>query len=170
MILVGGMTRMPKIQEAVGEFFGAPPSKNVHPDEAVALGAAIQGSALVEDDNDVLLLDVTPHSLGIMVHGGGFERIIEANTTIPTSESHIFTTVRDNQTQVKIVVFQGENDIATENELLGEFVLTGLRAAAAGMVEVEVKFNISADGIVSVSARTWRRARSSRSRSRPPAA
>ncbi|MEM1349365.1 MAG: Hsp70 family protein, partial [Myxococcota bacterium] len=135
------------------EFFGKPPSKNVHPDEAVAQGAAIQGAALVQDDQDVLLLDVTPHALGIMVHGGGFERLIEANTTIPTSHSHIFTTVRDNQTSVKIIVLQGDSDIAKENELLGEFVLSSLRAAPAGIVEVEVAFNISADGIVSVHAK-----------------
>ncbi len=153
VVLVGGMTRMPKIQEAVREFFGREPAKNVHPDEAVALGAAIQGSALQEGAQGVLLLDVTPHSLGIMVHGGGFERLIEANTTIPTSHSHIFTTVRDNQTSVKIIVFQGESDMAVENELLGEFMLTGLRSARSGEVEVEVTFNISADGIVSVSAR-----------------
>ena len=153
VILVGGMTRMPKIQAAVAEYFGKDPSKAVHPDEAVAIGAAIQGMALVDTSQDVLLLDVTPHSLGIMVHGGGFERLIEANTTIPTSHSHNFTTVRDNQTSVKIVVFQGENDMAVENELLGEFVLTGLRAAPAGAVEVQVKFNISPDAIVSVAAK-----------------
>jgi molecular chaperone DnaK len=153
VVLVGGMTRMPKIQEAVRDFFGKEPSKNVHPDEAVALGAAIQGSSLVDADQEVLLLDVTPHSLGIMVHGGGFERLIEANTTIPTSHSHTFTTVRDNQTSVKIVVLQGDSDVATENELLGEFMLTGLRGASAGVVQVEVAFSISADGIVSVSAR-----------------
>lgn len=152
VILVGGMTRMPKIQEAVAEFFKREPSKAVHPDEAVALGAAIQGSALSDDRQDVLLLDVTPHSLGIMVHGGGFERLIEANTTIPTAHAHTFTTVRDNQTAVKIIVFQGEYDMAAENELLGEFVMKGLRPAPAGEVEVQVEFNISADGIVSVKA------------------
>ena len=153
VVLVGGMTRMPKIQAAVGEFFGRDPAKNVHPDEAVALGASIQASALTDDMNDVLLLDVTPHSLGIMVHGGGFERLIYANTTIPTSQTHTFTTVRDNQTSVKIVVFQGESDQAAENELLGEFVLTGLKSAPAGTVEIEVKFDINTDGIVSVSAK-----------------
>jgi molecular chaperone DnaK len=153
VVLVGGMTRMPKIQEAVRDYFGKEPSKNVHPDEAVALGAAIQGASLVDAEQEVLLLDVTPHSLGIMVHGGGFERLIEANTTIPTSHSHTFTTVRDNQTSVKIVVLQGDSDVAAENELLGEFMLTGLRAAAAGVVQVDVTFSISADGIVSVSAR-----------------
>ena len=152
VILVGGMTRMPRIQEEVQDFFGKSPSKKVHPDEVVGIGAAIQGAALVDEDEDVLLLDVTPHSLGIMVHGGGFEKLIEANSTIPTSESHIFTTVRDNQTSVKIVVLQGESDNAEENELLGEFVLSGLRSAPAGEVEVDVEFSISADGIVSVSA------------------
>lgn len=153
VILVGGMTRMPRIQQAVKEYFGKSPSKSVHPDEAVALGAAVQGAALSEGSNDVVLLDVTPHSLGIMVHGGGFEVLIEANSTIPTSHSHIFTTVRDNQTSVKIVVLQGENTIAADNELLGEFALSGLRSAPAGVVEVEVSFEISADGIVSVQAR-----------------
>ncbi len=152
VILVGGMTRMPRIQQAVEEFFGKPPSKQVHPDEAVALGAAVQGAALSSDNADVLLLDVTPHSLGIMVHGGGFEVLIEANSTIPTSHGHVFTTVRDNQTSVKIIVFQGESSRADENELLGEFVLSGLRRAPAGVVEVEVTFEISADGLVSVHA------------------
>jgi molecular chaperone DnaK len=153
VVLVGGMTRMPKIQSAVKDFFGREPGKSVHPDEAVAIGAAIQGAALVEPDNDVLLLDVTPHSLGLMVHGGGFEKIIEAQSTVPTSHSHVFTTIRDNQPSVKIVVFQGESVRAEENELLGEFVLTGLRSARAGEVEVEVTFDISADGIVSVAAK-----------------
>jgi len=153
VILVGGMTRMPAVQRAVASFFGREPSKGVHPDEVVAIGAAIQAQALVADESDVLLLDVTPHSLGIMVHGGGFEVIIEQNSTVPTSQSHIFTTVRDNQTSVKILVLQGESERAEENELLGEFVLTGLRPAPPGEVEVEVTFDISADGIVSVRAR-----------------
>jgi molecular chaperone DnaK len=152
VILVGGMTRMPKIQAEVEAYFGKSPSKNVHPDEAVAIGASIQGSALYDDEEDILLLDVTPHSLGIMVHGGGFEKLIEANSTIPTSHSHIFTTVRDNQTSVKIVVMQGESPKAEENELLGEFILSGLRRAPASEVEIEVEFEISSDGIVSVSA------------------
>ena len=152
VILVGGMTRMPRIQQEVADFFEKSPSKKVHPDEVVGIGAAIQGSALMDEDEDVLLLDVTPHSLGIMVHGGGYEKLIEANSTIPTAESHIFTTVRDNQTSVKIVVLQGESERAEENELLGEFVLSGLRSAPAGEVEIEVEFSISADGIVSVSA------------------
>lgn len=153
VVLVGGMTRMPKIQAAVKDFFGREPAKSVHPDEAVAIGAAIQATALVEPDNDVLLLDVTPHSLGIMVHGGGFEKLIEAQSTVPTGHSHVFTTIRDNQPSVKIVVFQGESPRAEENELLGEFVLTGLPPAKAGDLEIEVHFDISADGIVSVSAK-----------------
>ena len=153
VILVGGMTRMPAVQRAVSEFFRREPRKGVHPDEVVAVGAAIQAHALVGEENSVLLLDVTPHSLGIMVHGGGFQVIIEKNSTVPTSESHIFTTVRDNQTSVKILVLQGEAMRAEENEILGEFVLTGLRKAPAGEVEIEVTFDISADGIVSVRAR-----------------
>jgi molecular chaperone DnaK len=153
VILVGGMTRMPAVQEAVTGFFKRAANKGVHPDEVVAMGAAIQAQALVEEDTDVLLLDVTPHSLGIMVYGGGFETIIEKNSTVPTSQSHIFTTVRDNQTSVKILVLQGESERAEENELLGEFVLTGLRKAPASEVEVEVTFDISAEGIVSVRAR-----------------
>lgn len=153
VILVGGMTRMPAVQAAVSEFFGRAAKKGVHPDEVVAIGAGIQAQALVEDDADVLLLDVTPHSLGIMVYGGGFEIIIDKNSTVPTSQSHIFTTVRDNQTSVKILVLQGESLRAEENELLGEFVLTGLRKAPAGEVEVDVTFDISSEGIVSVRAR-----------------
>ena len=153
VILVGGMTRMPAVQAAVTEFFGRAAKKGVHPDEVVAIGAGIQAQALIEDDSEVLLLDVTPHSLGIMVYVGGFEIIIEKNSTVPTSQSHIFTTVRDNQTSVKILVLQGESQRAEENELLGEFVLTGLRKAPAGEVEVEVTFDISAEGIVSVRAR-----------------
>ncbi|MBU6161934.1 MAG: molecular chaperone DnaK [Myxococcales bacterium] len=153
VILVGGMTRMPAVQRAVSEFFGREPRKGVHPDEVVAVGAAIQAHALVGEETSVLLLDVTPHSLGIMVHGGGFQVIIDKNSTVPTSESHIFTTVRDNQTSVKILVLQGEASRAEENEILGEFVLTGLRKASAGEVEIEVTFDISADGIVSVKAR-----------------
>jgi molecular chaperone DnaK len=153
VILVGGMTRMPKVQEMVADFFGLEPCKGVHPDEVVALGASIQGSALLDEKNDVLLLDVTPHSLGIMIVGGYFHKLIEQNTTVPTSKSHVFTTVKDNQTSVKILVLQGEHDRAEENELLGEFILTGLRRAPRGEVEVEVTFHISADGIVSVKAK-----------------
>jgi len=153
VILVGGMTRMPRVQQAVASFFGFEPCKGVHPDEVVALGAAIQGTALTDSTCDVLLLDVTPHSLGIMIVGGYFHKLIEQNTTVPTSESHTFTTVKDYQTSVKILVLQGESDRAEENELLGEFILTGLRRAVKGEVEVDVAFAISADGIVSVTAK-----------------
>ena len=153
VILVGGMTRMPRVQQQVAAFFDRDPSKNVHPDEVVALGAAIQGHALMDERPDVLLLDVTPHNLGIGVYGGGFQVLIEKNSTVPTARSHIFTTVKDNQTSVKIIVLQGEGTLAKENELLGEFILHGLRQAPAGEVEIEINFEISADGIVSVSAR-----------------
>jgi molecular chaperone DnaK len=153
VILVGGMTRMPRIQELVAEFFGREPCKGVHPDEVVALGAAIQGSALLDEKTEVVLLDVTPHTLGIMIVGGYFEELIPQNTTVPTARSKIFTTVRDNQSAVKILVMQGESSRAEENELLGEFILTGLRKAPRGQVEIEVTFEINADGIVSVSAK-----------------
>ena len=153
VLLVGGMTRMPLVREKVREFFGKEPLKGVHPDEAVAVGAAIQGSALLQDNRTVLLLDVTPLSLGIMIAGGLFSVLIPNNTTVPTAKSHIFTTVRDNQTSVKIMVLQGENREASKNELLGEFILTGLRPAPKGEVEIEVTFDINADGIVSVSAK-----------------
>ncbi len=153
VILVGGMTRMPRVQQVVAEYFGREPSKNVHPDEVVALGAAIQAHALIDEEAEVLLLDVTPHDLGIGVYGGGVQVLIERNSTVPVSRSHIFTTVKDSQTSVKILVVQGESSKAHENDLLGEFVLTGLRRAPAGEVEIEVTFEISADGIVSVAAR-----------------
>jgi molecular chaperone DnaK len=153
VLLVGGMTRMPVVQQKVREFFGKDPLKGVHPDEVVGLGAGIQGAALLEDSQSVLLLDVTPHSLGIMIVGGFFSVLIPQNTTVPTSKSHIFTTVKDNQTSVKILVLQGESERAEENELLGEFILTGLRPAPKGEVEIEVTFEINADGIVSVSAK-----------------
>jgi molecular chaperone DnaK len=153
VILVGGMTRMPRIQQAVAEFFEREPCKGVHPDEVVALGAAIQGAALVDDKRDMVLLDVTPHALGIMTQGGFFEELIPQNTTVPTHRTKIFTTSRDNQTAVKIVVMQGENERAEQNELLGEFILTGLRRAPRGTVEIEVTFEINADGIVSVHAK-----------------
>jgi molecular chaperone DnaK len=125
----------------------------VHPDEVVALGAAIQAAALMDDGPEMILLDVTPHTLGIMVVGGYFEALIPQNSTVPTSRSKTFTTVRDNQTAVKILVLQGESHRAEENELLGEFILTGLRRAPAGQLEVDVAFEINADGIVSVHAR-----------------
>jgi molecular chaperone DnaK len=153
VVLVGGMTRMPRIQQAVTEFFERDPCKGVHPDEVVALGAAIQGAALVDEKQEMILLDVTPHALGIMTHGSYFEEIIPPNTTVPTSRNKIFTTSRDNQTAVKILVMQGDHEKAEDNELLGEFALTGLRRAPKGQVEIEVTFEINADGIVSVSAK-----------------
>jgi molecular chaperone DnaK len=156
VILVGGMTRMPRVQRAVKEYFGREPCKGVHPDEVVALGAAIQAHALTApaaQGKEVLLLDVTPQNLGIMVVGGYFNTIIPKNTTVPTSQTHLFTTVQDNQTQVRIAVMQGESDKAVENELLGEFILDNIRPARRGDVSIEVTFDISADGIVGVAAR-----------------
>jgi molecular chaperone DnaK len=153
VLLVGGMTRMPAIQDAVRQFFGRQPNRGVHPDEVVAMGAAIQGAALVEDKREMLLLDVTPHALGIMTFGSHFEELIPTNTTVPTSMSKTFTTSRDNQTAVKIIVMQGDSERAEENELLGEFILTGLRRAPRGEVEIDVAFEINTDGIVSVSAK-----------------
>jgi molecular chaperone DnaK len=153
VILVGGMTRMPAIQGAVEQFFEREPNKSVHPDEVVSLGAGIQGAALLSEKQDMILLDVTPHALGIMTFGSHFEELIPQNTTVPTSRTKIFTTSRDHQTAVKILVMQGESEKAEENELLGEFILTGLRRAAKGTVEVEVAFEINTDGIVSVNAK-----------------
>lgn len=150
VVLVGGMTRMPAVQAAVGAFFGREPCKGVHPDEVVAIGAAIQGMALVDEEEDLILLDVTPHALGLLTFGKAFEELIGANTTVPTSQTKIFTTSRDNQTAVKILVMQKESE---ETQLLGEFILTGLRAAPKGQIEIEVTFSIDSDGIVSVSAK-----------------
>jgi molecular chaperone DnaK len=152
VLLVGGQTRMPRIHDAVKGIFGREPSKAVNPDEAVALGAAIQGAMLLHEEQEMLLLDVTPHSLGIAIAGGFFQTIIPKNTTVPTSAHHVFTTVKDDQTSAKITVLQGETEVAADNELLGEFMLTGLRAAPRGGVDIDVIFDISADGIVSVSA------------------
>jgi molecular chaperone DnaK len=153
VLLVGGMTRMPAIQAAVAGYFEREPNKGVHPDEVVALGAAIQGAALMDEHQDVVLLDVTPHALGIMTFGNLFEELVPQNTTVPTSRDKVFTTSRDNQTAVKILVMQGESEQAEENELLGEFILTGLRRAPKGHVEIEVTFEINTDGIVSVNAK-----------------
>ncbi len=153
VVMVGGMTRVPKIERAVAEFFGREPNKGVHPDEVVALGAAIQGSALLDQSQKMILLDVTPHTLGVMVAGGMFEPVISQNSTVPTSSNKLFTTSRDGQTAVKILVMQGESERAEENELLGEFLLDGLRRAPAGQVEIDVTFEINADGIVSVQAK-----------------
>src|SRR6266481_683056 len=152
VLLVGGQTRMPLLQARVRQMFGREPSKAVNPDEAVALGAAIQGAMLLNQEQAMLLLDVTPHSLGIAIAGGFFQSIIPKNTTVPTSAHHVFTTVKDDQTSAKITVLQGESEIAAQNELLGEFMMTGLRKAKRGEVDIDVIFDISADGIVSVSA------------------
>src|SRR6266536_1151865 len=153
VVLVGGMTRMPKIQEVVKQFFGKEPHKGVNPDEVVAVGAAIQAGVLQGDVKDVLLLDVTPLSLGIETLGGVFTRIIDRNTTIPTKKSQVFSTAEDNQTAVTIRVFQGEREMAADNKMLGQFDLVGIPPAPRGVPQVEVTFDIDANGIVNVSAR-----------------
>ncbi|KAK3156924.1 hypothetical protein QOZ80_2AG0113870 [Eleusine coracana subsp. coracana] len=153
VLLVGGMTRVPKVQEVVSQIFGKSPSKGVNPDEAVAMGAAIQGGILRGDVKELLLLDVTPLSLGIETLGGIFTRLINRNTTIPTKKSQVFSTAADNQTQVGIRVLQGEREMASDNKLLGEFDLVGIPPAPRGMPQIEVTFDIDANGIVTVSAK-----------------
>jgi molecular chaperone DnaK len=153
VLLVGGMTRMPKVQSTVQEIFGKQPSRAVNPDEAVAVGAAVQGGVLAGDVTDVLLLDVTPLSLGIETLGGVFTRLISRNTTIPTKKSQVFSTAADGQTQVEIKVHQGEREMAVDNKLLGQFSLVGIPPAPRGVPQVEVTFDIDANGIVHVSAR-----------------
>ncbi|MDR7223535.1 molecular chaperone DnaK [Aminobacter aminovorans] len=153
VVLVGGMTRMPKIQEIVKQFFGKEPHKGVNPDEVVALGAAIQAGVLQGDVKDVLLLDVTPLSLGIETLGGVFTRLIERNTTIPTKKSQVFSTAEDSQSAVTIRVFQGEREMAQDNKMLGQFDLVGIPPAPRGVPQIEVTFDIDANGIVNVSAK-----------------
>ncbi|XP_047333606.1 heat shock 70 kDa protein, mitochondrial-like isoform X2 [Impatiens glandulifera] len=153
VLLVGGMTRVPKVQEVVAALFGKAPSKGVNPDEAVAMGAAIQGGILRGDVKELLLLDVTPLSLGIETLGGVFTRLINRNTTIPTKKSQVFSTAADNQTQVGIKVLQGEREIAADNKMLGEFELVGIPPSPRGMPQIEVTFDIDANGIVTVSAK-----------------
>jgi len=152
VILVGGSTRIPKIQQVVEEFFGKKPNKGVNPDEVVAIGAAIQGGVLTGEVKDVLLLDVTPLSLGIETMGGVYDVVIESNSTIPTKKSKVYSTAADNQPSVEIHILQGERPMAKDNRSVGRFILDGIPPAARGIPQIEVSFDLDANGILNVSA------------------